>query len=196
VKDLFVYLVQASGSIFDAAKRSRDLEPEADPRSVREWVRMLENTLLVSSLKRHTNQPSARLRSKPRIYATDHGLISSFAASPHEEGVRSMVFEAVVYRHLRETAKYLNGELSYFRHEKKKLEVDFIFREDRKRVAVEVTNSMTPKGDKIENLHEVGEIIRTKHLLLVYGGIPEAKKGNVRLVPITKFLLNPVSYFE
>src|SRR5262249_32097701 len=54
VKDLFVYLVRDSGAELNVEARSRDLE--ADPRSVRDWVRELLATRLVASLERWTHQ--------------------------------------------------------------------------------------------------------------------------------------------
>ena len=194
VKELFVYLIQDSGSIFDAAKRGRDLG--ADPRSVREWVQLLQNTLLIVPLPRYTRYASAGLRSKPRLYAADHGLVVAFASSPsREDNLRSRVFEAVVFRHLREAAGYLNGELSYFRPSKD-LEIDFVLSTGKANIAIEATSSTHPKRDKTRKLRTAGEAIQAERLLMIYGGIPERKEGDIHLIPLPQFMLDPVSFLE
>jgi hypothetical protein len=95
VRDLFVYLVQESGGLLNVQNRARDLD--ADHRSVASWLALLEDTLLISSLPLAGPHAAARLRSQPKVYAVDHGLVQAFAALPEpgrDHDIRSRVFEA------------------------------------------------------------------------------------------------------
>ncbi|MGH7150970.1 MAG: ATP-binding protein [Planctomycetota bacterium] len=193
VKDLFVYLVQDSGAIFDAAARGRDLG--SDPRSVRRWSDVLQETLLVVPLHRRTPRASARLRAKPRLYAADHGLIVAFAPIHAEASVRSRVFEAVVYRHLRDAARTAGGEIGYFRTDED-LEVDFVVDERNRAIAIEVTCSATPDGEKIDRLRRAAGRMGASSALLVHGGTIEQVRGPVVLVPLPSFLMDPLAFLR
>ena len=185
---LFVYLVQASGSIFDAAARGREVG--ADPRSVRNWGRLLEDARLLASLTRRTSA-AARLRSKPKIYAADHGVVAAFAPIPdplQAPQVRGAVFEAVVFRHLREAIDRLKGELSYFR-EGERLEIDFVVDLPDGVAAVEVTGS-SDVIPKLANLTAAARAARADRMLLVHGGAERRERDGIRTIPLPYFLLN------
>ena len=189
VKDLFVYLLQDSGAAFDAAARARD--SGADPRSVREWVRLLEQTLLLLPLERFTRQPSSGLRSKPRLFAADHGLVAAFATLPPSmERVRARIFEAAVFRHLREVVRTTRGELSYFRRDDD-LEVDFVVNGPAGLTAVEVTSASRLRPEKVERLRKAGQALGTDRLILIHGGLVDEEAEGVQPVPLARALLNP-----
>lgn len=186
---LFVYLVQASGSIFDAAARARDVA--ADPRSVRNWCRLLEDAKLLASLARRTSYAAARLRSKPKIYAADHGVVTAFAPFPdplQAPEIRAAVFEAVVFRHLREAIDRLKGELSYFR-EGERLEIDFVVDLPDGAVAIEVTGS-ADVIPKLASLSTAARAARADRILLVHGGAERQERDGIRTIPLPYFLLN------
>ncbi len=192
VKDLFVYLVQDSGAIFKPTERARDLA--ADRRSVGEWLRRLEETLLVVPLPRVTARATARLRSEPKLYAADHGLVTAFAPSPREAAVRARAFEAVVFRHLRQIAPGLARDLGYFRQGDD--ELDFVCELEGARVGVEVTSSSRLRPEKIEGMKAAGKRAGATRLLLVHGGYLEQPAREVQLVPLPRFLLDPRSALE
>lgn len=190
VKDLFVYLVQDSGAELNAESRGRDLG--ADPRTVREWVRLLTDTLLIAPLDRQIRHPATSLRSRPKVYAGDPGLVTAFALSPTEDpGVRAKVFEAAVFRHLREAARELEGRLSYFRH-KDDLEIDFVLEVAGATVGIEVTSSLRVRPDKLGRLQKAGEALGADRLLLIHGGVVEERR-EVRSLALQTFLLDPVA---
>jgi predicted AAA+ superfamily ATPase len=191
VRDLFVYLVQDSGAIWDARARGRDLE--ADARSVRDWVRLLEETMLIVPLERKTGSAASGLRSRPRYYAADHGLIAAFSDSPRpevDERVTAQVFEAVVFRHLRQAAQATTASIHYFR-EKDDLEADFVYEDARGPVAIEVTASSRPRTEKQTRLQEAGRRLRARKCLLVYGGLVREQRQEIDLVPLQDFLFDP-----
>jgi len=195
LKDLFVYLVEDSGAIFDNKARGNDVD--ADPRSVAEWVRILEETFLLVPLERHTARATARLqgRARPKIYAADHGLIVAFAPVDRpwtHPNVRGRVFEAAVFLHLRRVAHDLGGSLTYFRLPDGRLEVDLVFSTPKEVVAIEVTSSDI-RREKVDRLRRAAGQLGANHSVLIHGGIGEKEQHGVHCLPIHRFLLHPES---
>lgn len=196
LRELFVYLVQDSGAILNAATRSRDLG--ADPRSVAHWVSLLEDTNLITRLYRHVGSAAARLRSQPRIYAADHGLIAAFTPGGSLErgqNARGRAVEAVVYRHLREVARDVRADLTFFRHNDD-LEADFVLDWKGGRTVLEVTGSLEPASKKFSRLLRVGDSLKTKRLLMIHGGVVDAANAPVTSLSLATFLLEPSSILE
>ncbi len=191
IKDLFVHLVQDSGMDFKAEARARDMK--ADPRSVRDWARLLTDTLLVSSLDRFSRNAAAGLRAKSKIYASDPGLVTAFALLPVQDNtVRARGFEAAVFRHLREAARELEGQLTYFRH-REDLEIDFVLEIAGRLVAIEVTSGMRLRADKMERLRRAVKELGADRRLLIHGGVIEEMAEGVEAVALQRFLLDPVA---
>ena len=194
VKDLFVYLLQDSGAEFNAEARARDLG--ADARSVRDWARLLADTLLVSPLDRFNRNAAAGLRSKSKIFAADPGLVAAFAPLPvQDSNVRARAFEAAVFRHLREASRQLEGRLTYFRH-REDLEIDFVFEGPQGVVAVEVTSGPRLRADKAERLRRAAKELGADRRLLVHGGVIEETAEGVEAVALQRFLFNPVACLQ
>jgi predicted AAA+ superfamily ATPase len=191
IKDLLVYLLQDSGAEFNAEARARDLG--ADARSVRDWARLLADTLLVSPLERFVRNAAAGLRSKSKIFAADPGLVSAFAPLPVQDpAVRARAFEAAVFRHLREAARELEGRLTYFRH-REDLEIDFVLETPGRLVAVEVTSALRLRADKVERLRQAARELGADRRLLVHGGVIEESAEGIAAVPLQRFLLDPMA---
>jgi len=196
VRDLFVYLVQDSGAELNAKHRADDLE--ADPRTVRAWIELLEDTSLLVSLPRRSGKKAAsRLRSHPRLYAADHGLVNAFAAvaaPAHDQELRSKVFEAVVYRHLREVARHTGMGSSGVRYLRvgNRDEIDFVVKAGDAETAVEVTASPRLRDDKLARFNDVvGRFVPAARRVLVYGGLVDEERDGVEVMPLAHFLLDP-----
>jgi predicted AAA+ superfamily ATPase len=159
----------------------------------------LEETRLLTRLERDNQAgTSARvaLRSQPKIFASDHGLITAF--SPHPEPIydpdtRARVFEAVVFRHLRELARTANATISFGRLDDD-LEVDFIVRYADTCVGVEVTSSADARVRKLRRADEAMSRMGITRKLLVHGGVRIEEGGGLEIVPLHEFLLNPARY--
>ncbi len=191
VRRLFVYLVQQSGGEQNASDRAADLE--VDPRTVGKWIDLLQGTLLIAALPRGTTstKASARLRGRPKLYAADHGLVNAFAEAPTRDlDVRGRVFEAVVYRHLREIERERHGSVRYLRWNDG-LEIDFLLEIGSARFAIEVTQSIQPKADKRKALERAAERSEANTAVLIHGGLAEGEVEGVVFVPIGSFLGDP-----
>jgi hypothetical protein len=188
VRKLFAYLVESSGAIFKATARANDLE--ADPRSIREWLERLTETLLLVRLEPWQRWPAARLRSQPKIYAADPGLVSAF--SPAAQLERARQFEAAVFRHLRAAAAELAAELSYFRTEGG-LEIDFVLQTSKELIGIEVKSSLRIRPEEIERLRQAGASLGASRVLIVYGGALSVPDREVPRIALPQFLLDPVA---
>lgn len=190
LRTLFVYLIQHSGSEQNAAKRAADLG--VDPRTVARWIDLLQNTFLLRALPRGETsaKASAQLRGAPKLYAADHGLVTAFAQDPDDVDVRSKVFEAVVYRHLREVERARDGRLTYLRWGNA-LELDFLLTVGSDVFAIEVTKSKQPKPEKRKALQLAADRAGATRALLVHGGVAEGEVEGIAFVPIGAFLGDP-----
>lgn len=195
VRNLFVYLVSGSGNAWTQGKRADDLE--ANRKSVGEWLALLEGTRLITRLERDRRgvaRARTALRAQPKIFASDHGLISAFAPHPDplaESDVRGRIFEAVVFRHLRAHAE--DAALGFFRLDDD-LEVDFVVRRERSSVGIEVTSSVDLPSKKISRTADAMSRSEVTRRLLIYGGRQSKMVGDLELVPLSSFLLAPDQY--
>ncbi|HVA82415.1 MAG TPA: ATP-binding protein [Candidatus Binataceae bacterium] len=195
LRSFFVYLVQDSGAIFNARKRARDVD--ADERSIRRWVALLEDAHLVTRLDRYGHNAAARLRSKPRYYATDHGLIHAFTPMAPEAiaTLRGRIIEAVVFRHLREAAREVGGQLSFFRDDSG-IEADFVLDSERGRFVIQATASADPPARKLERLQKIAHDLGAVQAVVVQGGRarqPDQWRAAMPVLSLSlaEFLLDP-----
>lgn len=196
VAALFNYIVQG-GKEFDAKKVADALSAggfTADPRSIRKWVSVLEDTMLVTRIENLAGSAFSRMKSSahPRYYASDHGLISAFAAVPDplaDSETRGLISEAVVYRHLRTLTGHHEIWIGFRRNRKD--EIDFLVqRATGGPVAIEVDSSANPNRGKVRRLEERGGRVDAARLLYVYGGSAAQDHGAVTLVPLRDFTLD------
>jgi uncharacterized protein len=191
VRDLFVYLVQVSGGILNAKGIGGELG--RDERSIRRWLGLLEDTYLIASLPRHAARSSSGLRAKPKIYAADHGLISAFSVLMRQEpALRGQLFEAAVFRHLREAASELGGELSYFRP-RQDLEIDFVLETSKGTTAIEVTSSRRIKEDRWRKVRRAADAVRASKAVLIHGSNVDQPAEGITSLPLQRLLLDPVA---
>lgn len=199
VRDLFVHLVQDSGSLFNSAARASDLGVSG--RSVRSWLGLLVETCLLSPLDSLPGSAKAssrlRARSRQKVYAADHGLVSSFAVSPErmDEELRGRIFETVVFAHLRSLAREVGSELFYFR-ERERHEIDFVVQASGSRTAVEVTGSARIRPRRLERLSAAVRRAGADRAVLVHSGLIEDGSEGSGRVSLPRFLLDPGGAIE
>lgn len=189
VRNLFVYLVQASGALFNASQRAEDLG--ADPRTVSRWLDLLEDSLLLVRLPKYAEHAAARLRGQPRIFAADPGLVSAFSLLPdQDEAVRAKVYKAAVFRHLRDELQRGAGSLTFYRRDEN-LEIDFALEGPEGLIALGVTGSPRLQPQKVKHLHRVASRLRAGRSVLIYGGLVEETAAGTEALPMGRFLLDP-----
>jgi uncharacterized protein len=199
LRRLFVYLMCESGNLWNQAKRAEDLE--ANRKSLSEWLSALEETRLIVPLPRDLpvgSKASSQLRAQPKIFASDHGLISAFAptAEPLEvPEVRGRVFEAAVFRHVREVARSSGASWSYSRIDDD-LELDFVVRGPAQSVGIEVTSSTDAKPRKLARAESVMKRLGIEKKILVHGGLESRLVGDIALAPLHEFLQAPQRFLE
>jgi predicted AAA+ superfamily ATPase len=208
LRDLFTCLVQDSGAVFDAASRARELaaseDGRADPRSIRAWLMLLERASLVALLNprdgggRDARVPGSRaLKSRPKVYAGDHGYVSAFApyADPMAvSDVRARIFEAVVFLHLRAVDSEAGASrLSYYR-QREDLDLDFVVEGAQGGLGIDVTSSARVTRERLDKKWRAAAAAGLERLLLIHAGREERQEGRIRTVPLQSFLLDPQSY--
>jgi predicted AAA+ superfamily ATPase len=197
LRRLLVYLINGSGNAWNQAKRAEDLD--ANRKSVAEWLIALEETRLIVRLDRDKPAQSkarTQLRQQTKIFASDHGLVTAFASAPEPlsaPDVRSRVFEAAVFRHLREVARRQGGNLSFGRLDDH-LEIDFILRYGSHSIGVEVTSSPEAKPRKLARALQATRSMAIDRKLLVHGGLVSDLASDIKLVPFHEFLIDPHRY--
>jgi len=191
-KRLFAYLIQNSGLILNVSGIAKEIG-DRDRRAVNEWIDLLEDTQLISRIERYAVSPAVRQKAHPKVYASDHGLISAFSVLPYDEqSVQARIIEAVVFRHLRECARISHAELYFYRDHRHR-ECDFVWVTSEETLAIEVTASRRIRSEKIDNLvHLIGDENWDGGLLL-YTGFDERVEKGIDTVPVSRFLLSPLS---
>ena len=193
---LFVYLVQDSGSIYNASKRAQDLG--VDRKRLSAWTQLFFDSRLITPLPNRAidarggkAKAARRLGAHPKLYAVDHGLVHAFSPLPDpydDPVVRGQVFECAVFRHLRMLAEEdPTIELAFHR---KGTEGDFVVDNRHGTIVLEVTSARTASG-KIEKLMKVKKEVGAKRALLIYGGLETRNSDGIEQVPLPRFLEDP-----
>jgi predicted AAA+ superfamily ATPase len=153
---------------------------------------LLEDTLLVVPLERFADRAAAALRSRPKVYAADHGLVAAFALTDTTDPeVRGRLFETAVFRHLREFLHQdSRTELTYYR-DRSDREVDFVLDLPGARVLVEVTASSRLKPGKLKQLEAIARRVGAARRVVVFGGSIGVEEDRARAIPLGTFLLDP-----
>lgn len=187
---LFAYFAWQSGAIFNARKLASRLG--VDQRSIGQWLKIIEDTMLVFRLPRWTKAAASALRSHPKVFVADHGIVRAFSPTPSPElgaDVRGRMFETVVFRHLREVARERGAELAYLRD--RNVEIDFVVTHAGSVVAVEVTSSEIVRADKLSAVRRAADRAGAKSTWLVYGGWERIEETGVVALPMHEFLPDP-----
>ncbi|MFH1030175.1 MAG: ATP-binding protein, partial [bacterium] len=118
IRDLIILLMSRIGSKLDVQKLSQELGISRP--TVYEYISFLEGTYFIKLIKPFTSNKDTEIRSMPKIYICDSGLVNNLIKT--DEG---NLFENNVFQNLR-----LKGELNYYQ-KKSGLEMDFILNKKR-----------------------------------------------------------------
>lgn len=113
VRDMMLLLMERTGAKLDVQKLSRELGVSRE--TIYNYISFLENTYFIKLIRPFSRSRDAEIRSMPKFYLCDTGLVNHFARV--SEGA---LFENAVFNALRE-----NGEINYYQR-KSGVEIDFI----------------------------------------------------------------------
>ncbi len=187
---VFAYLAESSSAEVVPAKVACELA--LDRRTVESGLQAFVDAGLLLRLDRFTARASERLRAPTKVHATDHGIVAAFSALADPFGdarTKGALYEAVVLRHLRSLAPG-TGDIAYYR-EDKTTEVDFVVKLPGGAATIEVTSSVQVDGPKLRTTAAVRETIGARTAIVVHGGVTEAWRDGVHLLPLHRFLCRP-----
>ncbi|MEK7598438.1 MAG: ATP-binding protein [Patescibacteria group bacterium] len=113
VRDLMLLLMERVGSRLDEQKLSRELQVSRI--TINNYIAFLESTYFIKLIRPFSRNKDSEIRSAPKFYLCDSGLVNQFAKV--NEG---SLFENAVFSALR-----LKGEVNYYQ-KKSGVEIDFI----------------------------------------------------------------------
>lgn len=113
IRDLILLLLERTGSKLDIQKLSRELQVSRE--TINNYIAFLESTYFIFLVRPFSRNRDSEIRSTPKFYPCDTGLINHFARV--SEGA---LFENAVFSALRH-----KGEVNYFQ-KKSGVEIDFI----------------------------------------------------------------------
>lgn len=139
IRDLILLLIERTGSKLDVQKLSKELGVSRI--TIDNYISFLESTYFIKLIRPFSRNRDAEIRSTPKFYLCDSGLVNQFAKV--SEGA---LFENAVFSALR-----LKGDVNYYQ-KKSGVEIDFILN---KKYAYEV-KSMPYEQD----LKKLGNLVK------------------------------------
>jgi len=122
VRDLMLLLMERTGAKLDVQKLAKELRVARE--TISNYVAFLEQTYFISLVRPFSRSRDTEIRTTPKVYLCDSGLVNHFSRAGH-----GALFENAVFSALRR-----QGEVNYYQR-KSGVEIDFIL--DR-RIAYEV----------------------------------------------------------
>jgi len=191
IESIFVALVERSGSEFSAQKWSRGMAEATTRQRITQGLRLLEGTHLLGRLPRYGKSKQRELRTHPKVYAMDPGLVTAFSREADPSQDMGRIVETAVFRHLQDLSAREHAALSFFKSERHR-ECDFVLELDGSPVLIEVTASRN-LGEKAGNLLAVADELRSvRKLICVTRGSSEIRhpvgRGEIHEIPLWSFL--------
>jgi len=149
VRDLMLLLMERTGSKLDIQKLSRELKVSRE--TIYNYLAFLESTYFISLIRPFTTNRDIEIRSMPKFYLCDTGIVNHFTKAS-----KGASFENAVFSALRPA-----GELNYYQR-KSGVEIDFILN---KTMAYEVKSS--PYTKDLNRLKALSEEIGIKEFRIV-----------------------------
>jgi len=168
------------------------------------WLGLLEEAFLVARVPR-TDTSVLRQSRGHKLHAVDSGLVAAYSSAVDplgDERVRARIHEAAVFRHLRELARRVQGQVFYAHRRERgrrgRVEIDFVLLANEEAYLLEVT-AAARLGDKVREVATTASSIlstakasrpwrgRRIRGAVVHAGA-QAIDDVVRCVPLTTFL--------
>ena len=166
--------------------------------TVQRFFETLVDTLVGCLVPAWQAKAKVREAGKPKFFFFDPGVVRAIrevADEPLGDAEAGALLEGFVLNELRAAIAYqgLGGEIFYWSTPGGK-EIDFIWVKGARRVAVEVKNSRTWRGEYAATLREFLDAGHIDRGFVVYRGKDRYRSGGVEGVPVEDFL--PLLYTE
>lgn len=159
IRDFILLLMQRIGSKLDIQKLSKELGVSRD--TIYHYLSFLEYTYFITLVRPWSRNRDTELRSVPKFYLCDTGLINHFAKV--SEGA---LFENAAFSALRK-----RGEVNYYQR-KSGVEIDFILD---KKYAYEVKTA--PSNHDLRRLTALSKELKLKHCQIIAHKYVEKNKN-------------------
>lgn len=179
---------QMSGKLINYAKIAADCQ--TDPSNVKNYVQVLDDTLLGFFLEPFHESIRKRQTKSPKFYFIDTGISRALAGLldvPPRRGTSQFgdLFESFVITQIRTTLDYslTQYQLSYLRT-KDGAEIDLIIeRAGRPRILVEIKSATNIRPEDLSTLHKFASSIKGSVAFCLYNGDLELQVGSVMCLP-------------
>ena len=159
IRDLILLLMQRTGSKLDIQKLSKELGVARE--TIYHYLSFLEHTYFIALIRPWSRNRDTEIRSMPKFYLCDTGLINQFAKV--SDGA---LFENAVFAALRK-----KGEVNYYQR-KSGVEIDFILE---KKYGYEVKTA--PNNYDLRRLDALSKELRLKRCQIIARKYVEKNKN-------------------
>ncbi len=183
------------GQILNLSSISNDLGISHN--TVKAWISILEASYIIFLLQPYQKNFNKRLVKMPKIYFYDMGLLTALLRINDDVELKNHPFRGGIFESfiISEIAKdkYNSGSLLkvYFWRDKTGHEIDCLYENKNKKIAIEIKSSRTVHSDFFNNLNYLQKISSNffDKNYLVYGGNKKQIRENCTVLGWREFLL-------
>ncbi|MFA4647381.1 ATP-binding protein [Pyrococcus kukulkanii] len=189
IKELALYLLSNFSREITYSKLKNVIGLK-DVHTIRNFVGYLEDAYLIFQLKRFSPKLKSQILSPRKVYAIDSGIINSVAFRPTRNMGR--LLENIVFVEIlrRISYSFSNREVYYWKD--REGEVDFVIKEGNKVIQlIQVTYELNDENYRreVDALLRASKELKCNNLLIITWDQDETLEGNIRVVPLWKWLL-------
>ena len=169
-------------------------EAEVARTTVQGYFSILEDTLIVRSLRGYESKLRVREKMKPKIYFIDAGIVRACKKnlSPVSAEESGTLFEGLVFNMLMAQKEYFREieDIYYWSPaEAQKTEVDFLILKGREKIAIEVKSSPRIRPEELHGLNAIKDLPGLKRRLVIYTGkIRRQTPDGIEILPFQDFV--------
>lgn len=188
LRNLWTMLAHSQGGILNVAKLASNLDTAAP--TIKRYIELLEDLLLVRSLRPWAGNVGKRLVKSPKIYIRDSGLTHALLNLTTVDDllghpVVGASWEGFIIENLLSSLPI--GATPWFYRTSAGAEIDLVIEQGQKKYAIEIKRSLTPSLSK--GFYLGCDDIGATHRFIVYSGkerFPVTK--NVTAIPILEMI--------
>jgi predicted AAA+ superfamily ATPase len=161
--------------------------------TVNGFFEILQDTLVADLLPAYSSSPKVREVKHPKFFFFDPGIVRVLKKQSGEvdDDEKGVLFEGFIYHCLRAYNSYLNlfDEITYWAPlDAKSQEVDFVLRQGKQLIAIEVKAKNKLRPDDLLGLKAIQSIKGVKKRILVYlGNETQDFSDGIQAIPVREF---------